>query len=90
MTMETEKVIITNILFKNDELTIKKGLLKLNGVIDVIIEPKNNEVEVTFEHIDREKIINRLYALGYFEDYTENRLLFQITSSPIALPLSWN
>ena len=88
--METEKVIITNILFKNDELTIKKGLLKLNGVIDVIIEPKNNEVEVTFEHIDREKIINRLYVLGYFEDYTENRLLFQITSSPIALPLRWN
>jgi copper chaperone CopZ len=88
--METEKVIITNLLFKNDELTIKKGLLKLNGVIDVIIEPKNNEVEVTFEHIDREKIINRLYALGYFEDYTKNRLLFQITSSPIALPLRWN
>ena len=88
--METEKVIITNILFKNDELTIKKGLLKLNGVIEVIIEPKNNEVEVTFEHIDREKIINRLYALGYFEDFTENRLLFQITSSPIALPLRWN
>ena len=88
--METEKVIITNLLFKNDELTIKKGLLKLNGVIEVIIEPKNSEVEVTFEHIDREKIINRLYALGYFEDYTENRLLFQITSSPIALPLRWN
>lgn len=88
--METEKVIIANILFKNDELTIKKGLLKLNGVIEVIIEPENNEVEVTFEHIDREKIINRLYALGYFEDYTENRLLFQLTSSPIALPLSWN
>ncbi len=76
--------------FKNDELTIKKGLLKLNGVIEVIIEPENNEVEVTFEHIDREKIINRLYALGYFEDFTENRLLFQITSSPIALPLRWN
>ena len=37
--METEKVIITNILFKNDELTIKKGLLKLNGVVEVIIEP---------------------------------------------------
>ena len=88
--METEKVIITNILFKNDELTIKKGLLKLNGVVEVIIEPENNEVEVTFEHIDREKIINCLYALGYFEDYTENRLLFQITSSPIALPLRWN
>jgi copper chaperone CopZ len=88
--METEKVIITNILFKNDELTIKKGLLKLNGVIEVIIEPENNEVEVTFEHIDREKIINRLYALGYFEDYTENRLLFKITSSPIALPLRWS
>ena len=90
MTMETEKVIITNLLFKNDELTIKKGLLKLNGVIEVIIEPENNEVEITFEHIDREKIINRLYALGYFEDYTKNRLLFQITSSPIALPLRWN
>jgi copper chaperone CopZ len=88
--METEKVIITNILFKNDELTIKKGLLKLNGVVEVIIKPENNEVEVTFEHIDREKIINRLYALGYFEDFTENRLLFQITSSPIALPLRWN
>jgi copper chaperone CopZ len=88
--METEKVIITNILFKNDELTIKKGLLKLNGVIEVIIEPENNEIEVTFEHIDREIIINRLYALGYFEDFTENRLLFQITSSPIALPLRWN
>ena len=89
--METEKVIIASILFKNDELTIKKGLLKLNGVVEVIIQPENNEVEVTFEHIiNREKIINRLYALGYFEDYTENRLLYQITSSPIALPLRWN
>jgi len=88
--METEKVIITNLLYQNDVLTIKKGLSKLNGVIEVTIEPENNEVEVTFEHIDREKIINRLYALGYFEDYTQNSFLFQIASSPIALPQNWN
>ena len=88
--METEKVVITNLLFQNDELTIKKGLSKLNGVIDVSIEPENNRVEVTFEHIDREKIINRLYALGYFEDHEEDNLLLKMCCDPIALPQRWN
>ncbi|MDN3677806.1 heavy metal-associated domain-containing protein [Flavobacterium paronense] len=88
--METEKIIVTNLLFQNDEGTIKKGLLKLNGVAEVIINPENNQVEVTYEHIDRDKIINRLYALGYFEDDKGNTMLFQMSSSPIALPQNWN
>ena len=88
--METEKVIVTNILFQNDELTIKKGLLKLNGVIEVIIKPENNMVEITYNHIERDKIINRLYALGYFEDLTQSNLMFQMCNSAIALPQKWN
>lgn len=66
--METEKISVINLLAKNDEDTIKKGLLKLNGVIDVTVKPEKFEVEVSYENIKRAKIINRLYALGYFED----------------------
>lgn len=88
--METEKVMVTNLLFQSDESTIKKGLLKLNGVVEVIVLPGNNQVEVTYEHIERDKIINRLYALGYFEDESENSLLLQLCNSPIALPQKWS
>lgn len=66
--METEKISVINLLAKNDENIIKNGLLKLNGVIDVAVKPEKFEVEVTYENIKRAKIINRLYALGYFED----------------------
>ncbi len=66
--METEKISVINLLAKNDENIIKNGLLKLNGVIDVTVKPEKFEVEVTHENIKRAKIINRLYALGYFED----------------------
>jgi copper chaperone CopZ len=66
--METEKISVVNLLAKNDENTIKNGLLKLNGVIDVTVKPEKFEVEVTYENIKRAKIINCLYALGYFED----------------------
>lgn len=83
--MKTQKVTVTNLLFQNDEQIIKKGLLKLKGVVDVNIKPENNLIEVTHEHIETDKIINRLYALGYFQDSAESNLLFQI-GTPIVLP----
>jgi hypothetical protein len=83
--MKIEKVTVTNLLFQNDEQIIKKGLLKLKGVVEVIIKPENNLIEVKHEHIESDKITNRLYALGYLQDNAESNLLMQICI-PIALP----
>lgn len=84
--MKTKKIEITNMLFQNDEHTIKKGLKKLSGVVNVMINPEHNLVEVTCEHIKRDKIIYRLYALGFFVKKSKKRDFFQKNSSPIPLP----
>lgn len=83
--METEKIRVTNFLHENDEKTIKKGLLKINGIISVIIIPEFKQVEVMYEQIERTKIVHRLFALGYYEDQTESSLLGKTDSYPILL-----
>ena len=84
--MKTKKLKISNKLFQNDEHTIKRGLKKMTGVLEVIIQPENNLVKVTFENIKSDQILFRLYALGFLVKESKKRVFFQINSSPIPLP----
>jgi copper chaperone len=79
--MKTEKIIIANLKCGGCETTIKKGLLKIDGVTSVKIDNENDAVTVTYEdNVEREKITNKLHALGYPEATEENGLLLQLKS----------
>jgi copper chaperone len=79
--MKTEKITIANLKCGGCETTIKKALLKIDGVSSVKIDHENDAVTLTFEdHVDREKITNKLHSLGYPEATDENGLLLQLKS----------
>jgi copper chaperone len=79
--MKTEKIIIANLKCGGCETTIKKALLKIDGVTSVKIDNDNDAVTVTFDdNVEREKITNKLHALGYPAATEENGLLLQLKS----------
>jgi copper chaperone len=79
--MKTEKIIIANLKCGGCETTIKKALLKIDGVTSVKIDNENDAVTVTYEdNVERERITNKLHALGYPEATEENGLLLQLKS----------
>jgi copper chaperone len=79
--MKTEKIVIANLKCDGCETTIKKALLKIDGVTSVKIDNENDVVTVTYEdNVEREKITHKLHALGYPEATEENGLLLQLKS----------
>ena len=79
--MKTEKITIANLKCGGCETTIKKALLKIEGVNSVKIDHENDTVSVIYDdNVDREKITNKLHALGYPEATEENGLLLQLKS----------
>ncbi|MFM9987141.1 heavy-metal-associated domain-containing protein [Flavobacterium sp.] len=79
--MKTEKIIIANLKCSGCETTIKKGLLKLDGVTSVKINQETDTVHVTYDdNVEREKITNKLHSMGYPEATEENGLLLKIKS----------
>lgn len=78
--MKTEKIIIANLKCSGCATTIKNELLKLTGVQAVEVDVENDSVNLSYENIDREAIIKKLYSLGYPEATEENGLLLQIKS----------
>jgi copper chaperone CopZ len=79
--MKTEKIIIANLKCGGCETTIKKALLKIEGVSSVKIDHEKDSVNVIYDdNVDREKITNKLHSLGYPEATEENGLLLQIKS----------
>lgn len=79
--MKTEKIVIANLKCGGCETTIKKALLKIDGVTSVKIDNENDAVTVTYEdNVEREKITHKLHALGYPEATEENGLLLQLKS----------
>lgn len=79
--MKTTEIKIANLKCSGCETTIKKQLLKIEGISSVKINPKNETVKVTFDdNIERDKITNRLYSLGYPEATEENGLLLKLKS----------
>ncbi len=78
--MKKEKIIIANLKCSGCATTIAHELLHLNGVkhVDVIVD--EDAVEVEYENIERNIIIQKLHDLGYPEATEENGLLLQVKS----------
>ncbi len=78
--MKTEEIIIANLKCNGCASTIKKELLSLNGVQNVAVDVEKDAVNITYDNIERESIINKLHSLGYPEATEKNGLLLQIKS----------
>lgn len=79
--MKIEKIKIANLKCEGCETTIKKGLLKIDGVSSVKIDNDKDTVTVIYDdNLDRVKIINKLHSLGYPEATEENGLLLKLKS----------
>lgn len=79
--MKIEKIKIANLKCSGCETTIKKGLLKIEGVTSVKVDEDQDTVQVTYDdNLDKVKITNKLHALGYPEATEENGLLLKLKS----------
>lgn len=78
--MKTEEIIIANLKCNGCASTIKKELSSLTGVKEVAVDVERDAVNVTYDNIGRESIINKLHSLGYPEATEKNGLLLQIKS----------
>lgn len=78
--MKTEEIIIANLKCNGCASTIKKELSSLSGIKEVAVDVERDAVNVTYDTIDRESIINKLHSLGYPEATEKNGLLLQIKS----------
>lgn len=78
--MKTEEIIIANLKCNGCASTIKKELTSLTGVKKVEVDVERDAVNVTYDNIGRESIINKLHSLGYPEATEKNGLLLQIKS----------
>ncbi|GAB2629600.1 hypothetical protein GCM10027035_24750 [Emticicia sediminis] len=78
--MKTEEIIIANLKCNGCASTIKKELSSLTGVKEVMVDVEKDAVNVTYDNIGRESIINKLHSLGYPEATEKNGLLLQLKS----------
>jgi copper chaperone len=79
--MKTAVITIANLKCSGCETTIKKALLKIEGVSSVKIVHEKDTVKVIFDdNIEREKITNKLHSLGYPEASEDNGLLLKLKS----------
>lgn len=78
--MKTEKIIIANLKCNGCANTIKKELLKLEGVKSIEVDIENSTVNLSYENLERGIIINRLLSLGYPEATETNGFLLQVKS----------
>ena len=78
--MTSEKIIIANLKCSGCASTIKNDLLAIKGVTKADVDIENDSVDVTYEGVERDKIIDKLYSLGYPEATEKNGLLLQLKS----------
>ena len=78
--MKSEELKVANIKCNGCATTIKNELLKINGIVDAIIDIDNDAVTVQYENVDRQIIIDKLHSLGYPEATEDNGLLLQLKS----------
>lgn len=78
--MSTEKIIIANLKCNGCATTIKKELLKINGVRSVEVDIDNDAITLSSENVERDVILKRLHTLGYPEATEKNGLLLQLKS----------
>lgn len=79
--MKTDVITIANLKCDGCETSIKKALLKIEGISSVKIDQEKDTVKVIHDdNIERIKITNKLRSLGYPEATEENGLLLQLKS----------
>jgi copper chaperone CopZ len=78
--MNTEKIYIANLKCGGCATTITNELSKLKGVSKVLVDNESDSVNISYENIDRKKIIDKLHELGYPEATEENGLILQLKS----------
>jgi len=78
--MTTEKIIIANLKCSGCATTIKNDLLAIKGVTETVVDIEKDTVDITYDGIDRQVIIDKLYSLGYPEATEKNGLLLQLKS----------
>ena len=59
---------------------MKNELLKIVGVSQASVFNEEDRINITYDKVDRNVIIKKLYALGYPEATEENGLLLQLKS----------
>ena len=88
--MKSEELKVANIKCNGCATTIKNELLKINGIVDAIIDIDNDAVTVQYENVDRQIIIDKLHSLGYPEATEDNGLLLQLKSTVTAVAKNKN
>jgi copper chaperone CopZ len=78
--MKTEEIKIANLKCNGCATTIKKELLKLDGVNEVKVDNDNDSVTITYKEKVRSSIIDKLHYLGYPEATEKNGLLLKLKS----------
>jgi len=78
--MKKEEIIVANIKCNGCATTIKKELLKIEGIKSVEVNIEKDTIILLYEGIERELIINKLHSLGYPEATEKNGLLLQLKS----------
>lgn len=78
--MTNEKIIIANLKCSGCATTIKNDLLAIKGVAETVVDIEKDTVDITYDGIDRQVIIDKLYSLGYPEAAEKNGLLLQLKS----------
>jgi copper chaperone len=78
--MNTENIYIANLKCGGCATTIIKELSKLKGVSKVQVDNESDSVHISYENIERKKIIEKLHDLGYPEATEDNGLLLQLKS----------
>ncbi|HWA33094.1 MAG TPA: heavy-metal-associated domain-containing protein [Cyclobacteriaceae bacterium] len=78
--MKTEKLIVANLKCSGCAATIRKELLKTEGVSNVEVDVDHDIVSVTGENFSRREVTTALHRLGYPEATEKNGLLLQVKS----------
>jgi copper chaperone len=78
--MKKETIVIANLKCNGCATTIKRELLRIKGVDDVIVDVDKDSITLSSVNVDRDVVTKRLHALGYPEATEKNGLLLQLKS----------
>lgn len=73
-------IYIANLKCGGCATTITNELLKIEGLINVQVDNENNFVEIAYDSVERQIILNKLHDFGYPKETEENGLLLQLKS----------
>ena len=75
-----EEINVANIKCNGCATTIKNELLKIEGIKNVEVNIEKDSINLEYDSVGRELIIDRLHSLGYPEATEKNGLLLQLKS----------